>query len=186
MTQGNFTEHYNFTLELGTETFTVQIPRNNTSGIDAINGTYEYLDGMLILNIITTLYNGSVLPRSTVPCVRVSGSGGGEVVEQDFEIRTAVYDMIVIYIGQWRDGKPNGAGVAIVMKDIPGRFAFGDKLAGMWVNGLLEGPGVYVSYDGIYQLRGTFINGLKEGPVQQYQNGVYIRDMEFVNGSPVN
>ena len=186
MTDGAYTENYIFNLELGTETFSVQIPKDNPSGVAAINGTYEYLDGMLILNISTTLNSGSVLPRSTVPCVRVSDGGGGDVVEQDFEIRTAVYDMIVIYIGQWRDGKPNGAGVAIVMENIPGRFESGDALAGTWVDGLLEGPGVYTSFDGIYSLRGTFIKGLKEGTVRQYQNGEYIRDMEFVNGSPAN
>jgi len=43
-----------------------------------------------------------------------------------------------------------------------------------------------MSYDGSYQLRGTFIDGLKEGTVQAYQNGVYLYDMEFVNGSPVS
>ena len=184
MTDGNYTANYNFTLELGTNTFTVQIPKDNASGVADISGTYEYLEGMLILNISTTLNNGSMMPDSTVPCVRLSGSGG-DMVEMDFEIRTAVYDMIVIYIGEWRDGKPNGAGVAIVMENIPGRFESGDALAGMWVNGLLEGPGIYTSFDGIYSLRGTFIKGLKEGTVQQYQNGAYIRDLEFVNGSPV-
>ena len=186
MTQGAYTENYSFTLELGTETFAVQIPSNNTSGIAAINGTYEYWEGMLILNISTTLNNGSVLPRSTVPCVKVSDNVGGDVVEQDIEIRTALYNMVVIYVGQWNGGAPNGAGVAIVMEKIPGRFEPGDTLAGMWVDGLLEGPGVYTAYDGRYSLRGTFINGLKEGTVQQYQDGVYIRDMEFVNGSPIN
>jgi len=185
-TQGRYSEKYGFTLEIGTETFSVQIPSNNTSGIVAIDGTYEYLEGILILDITTTLNSGRP-PSSTVPCVRVSDgvAGDGEYMSsRDYEIQTAVYDMIVIYMGQWKDGKPNGSGIAIVLAGIPGRFEPGDTLAGFWVDGLLQGPGVYTSYDGVYSLRGTFINGLKEGVVQAYQYGIYLNDINFVNGSP--
>ena len=65
-------------------------------------GTYEYFDGMLILDIITTLDSGGVIKR-TVPCVSVSGSGADaakEVADREYEIQTAVYDMIVVYIGE--------------------------------------------------------------------------------------
>ena len=72
------------------------------------------------------------------------------------------------------------------MEDIPGLFDYGDTLAGMWVDGLLQGPGVYIAFDGLFQLRGTFIDGLKEGTVQVYMSGEYLYDMEFVNGSPVS
>ena len=185
-TDGRYSENYDITLEIGTETFAVHVPSNNTSGIVAIDGTYEYLEGMLILNITTTVNSGK-LPSSTVPCVRVSDNvaGGADYVSgYDYEIRTAVYDMVVLYMGQWKDGKPNGGGIAIVLENIPGRFERGDTLAGFWVDGLLQGPGVYTSYDGVYSLRGTFINGLKEGTVKAYQNGSYLNDIEFVNGSP--
>lgn len=104
------------------------------------------------------------------------------VTGRDYTVETSVYNMRITYSGGWANSRPNGEGVAIVAEDIPGRFNTGDILEGSWVNGLLEGPGVYTS--GNYQLKGTFINGLKEGPVEQYLNGELIGVIEFINGSP--
>jgi len=107
-----------------------------------------------------------------------------QVSGRSYTIVTSVYSMKVTYTGWWKDGKPNGEGSAVATEDVPGRFNKGDILEGSWVNGLIEGPGVYTS--GIYQLKGNFIKGLKEGTVEQYQNGKYIGSIEFKNGSPVS
>jgi len=92
--------------------------------------------------------------------------------------------MKVTYTGEWKDGKPNGEGKATATEDVDDRFYKGDILEGVWVNGLLEGPGVYTS--GNYQLKGNFIKGLKEGTVEQYLDGKFIGNIEFKNGSPVS
>jgi hypothetical protein len=68
--QSGYSESHDFTLEAGTETFSVTIPAKNILGIVNIEGTYEYSDGMLILNVQTTFFNGNVF-EYTVPCKRV-------------------------------------------------------------------------------------------------------------------
>jgi len=115
-----------------------------------------------------------------------NASSLADVTDREFMIETEVYTMWVTYTGQWKDNKPNGVGFAIVWETLPGRFDIGDILEGTWTDGLLEGPGVYTSGDGVYQLKGNFIHGLKEGTVKQYKNGAFVRDIEFVKGSPVD
>ncbi len=104
---------------------------------------------------------------------------------REYTLSTSIYSADVSYTGSWKDGKPEGSGTAVFLEAVPGRFDFGDTLEGNWVNGLLEGWGTYTSFDGTYQLKGNFVHGLKEGMVEQYENGVYIGDIEFRNGSPV-
>ncbi|MCL2804135.1 MAG: hypothetical protein FWD29_09345 [Micrococcales bacterium] len=67
--QGGYSESYSFMLEAQTETFSVQIPQNNTLGITQIQGTYEYSNGTLTLHVQTTFKNGRVF-EYTVPCKR--------------------------------------------------------------------------------------------------------------------
>jgi len=112
-----------------------------------------------------------------------SQSDTEQVSKKAYTIVNTVYSMKTTYTGEWKDGKPNGVGKATATEDVPGRFYKGDILEGTWVNGLIEGPGVYTS--GNFQLKGNFIKGLKEGTVEQYQNGVLIGTIEFKNGSPV-
>ena len=112
----------------------------------------------------------------------VSDSASGEVTNQEYTVNTAVYTMKITYTGGWKDGAPNGYGVATAAEDVPGRFGKGDTLSGNWVSGLIEGEGEYNS--GNFKLVGNFIKGLKEGTVKQYQDGKHIGDIEFENGSP--
>ena len=65
--QGGYSESYDFMLEVGTETFSVNIPSNNQLGITAIEGTYSYSGGTLTLNVRTSFSGGNVF-RYTVPC----------------------------------------------------------------------------------------------------------------------
>jgi len=65
-----YTESYDFSLEVDTETFTAQIPENNTLGIAKIEGTYEHSDRLLILDVRTTFSSGGVFTY-TVPCRKV-------------------------------------------------------------------------------------------------------------------
>jgi hypothetical protein len=69
--QSGYYESYDFTLEVGAQTFSVQVPRNNTLGISKIEGAYSYSEstGLLTLDILTTFSNGSVFGY-TVPCWR--------------------------------------------------------------------------------------------------------------------
>ena len=68
--QRGYFESYDFTLEAGTETFSVRIPEVNTLGIGKVEGDYVYSDGMLILDVRTTFIDGRVF-EYTVPCQRV-------------------------------------------------------------------------------------------------------------------
>jgi len=68
--QGGYTESYDFSLEVGSETFSVKIPANNTLGIVKIEGTYKYSDEMLILDVKTTFSDGREFTY-TVPCRKV-------------------------------------------------------------------------------------------------------------------
>lgn len=65
--QRGYVESYDFTLEVGTETFSVQIPNNNKLGIAECEGTYEYSDGVMTLDIRTTFSDGRVF-EYTVSC----------------------------------------------------------------------------------------------------------------------
>jgi len=105
-----------------------------------------------------------------------------DVTGQSYTLTTSIYTANVTYTGKWKDDRPNGDGVATFSEAVPGRFNVGDTLSGNWVNGLIEGYGVYTS--GSYQLKGNFVKGLKEGTVKQYDNGEHIGDIEFKNGSP--
>lgn len=67
--QSGYYESYEFSLEAGTETFSVKIPANNTLGISKIEGTYSYLNGILTLNVQTSFFDGRVFDY-TVPCQR--------------------------------------------------------------------------------------------------------------------
>ena len=71
--QSGYTESYEFTLEVGTETFFVQIPEVNTLDIVSIEGTYVYLNEMLILEVSTSFVGGRVF-EYTVPCQKVARS----------------------------------------------------------------------------------------------------------------
>ena len=68
--QSGYTESYDFSLEVGSETFSVKIPSNNTLGIVTIEGTYKYSDEKLTLNVITTFSDGREF-KYTVPCRKV-------------------------------------------------------------------------------------------------------------------
>ena len=68
--QGGYTESYDFSLEVGSETFSVQIPANNTLGIVTIEGTYKYSDEKLTLDVKTTFSDGREF-KYTVPCRKV-------------------------------------------------------------------------------------------------------------------
>ena len=68
--QSGYTESYDFSLEVGTETFSVKIPSNNTLGIVTIEGTYKYSDEKLILDVKTTFSDGREF-KYTVPCRKV-------------------------------------------------------------------------------------------------------------------
>lgn len=101
-----------------------------------------------------------------------------------YTLITSLYTADVTYDGEWQNNLPNGNGKATFLQSVPGRFEINDTLSGKWVNGLLEGYGVYAS--GNFELRGNFVHGLKEGTVKAYIDGVYQNDIEFKNGSPVN
>ena len=68
--QSGYHESYDFTLAVDSETFTVQIPKDNKLGIATIEGTYTYSDSVLTLEVQTTFSNGRVFSY-TVPCERV-------------------------------------------------------------------------------------------------------------------
>ena len=69
--QNGYFESYDFTLEVGMQSFTVNVPENNTLGIAKVEGTYEYSDitDMLTLDIRTSFQNGGVF-EYTVACRR--------------------------------------------------------------------------------------------------------------------
>jgi len=68
--QSGYHESYDFTLTVDSESFFVQIPKNNKLGIAAIDGMYSFGDGVLTLEVQTTFANGRVFSY-TVPCERV-------------------------------------------------------------------------------------------------------------------
>ena len=68
--QSGYHESYAFTLAVDSETFSVQIPKNNKLGIATIEGTYTYSAGTLTLKVKTTFANGREFSY-TVPCERV-------------------------------------------------------------------------------------------------------------------
>ena len=121
-------------------------------------------------------------PAAPDTSATASASSAEEVTDQSYTITTAVYSMKITYTGGWKDGAPNGYGVATAAEDVSGRFGKGDTLSGNWASGLIEGEGEYNS--GNFKLVGNFIKGLKEGTVKQYQDGKHIGDIEFENGSP--
>ena len=68
--QSSYHESYDFTLAVDSETFSVQIPKNNKLGIATIEGTYTFSNGVLALEVKTTFANGREFSY-TVPCERV-------------------------------------------------------------------------------------------------------------------
>ena len=69
--QNGYSESYDFTMEAGADTFSVTIPEDNQLGIVSCEGTYQYADGVLTLDIRTTFRNGREFSY-TVPCSRVA------------------------------------------------------------------------------------------------------------------
>ncbi len=67
--QSGYHESYDFSLLVDSETFSVQIPEDNKLGIVACEGTYAYSDGVLTLDVRTTM--GSGMFEYTVPCKKV-------------------------------------------------------------------------------------------------------------------
>ncbi len=69
--QSGYSESYDFTMKAGADTFSVTIPEDNQLGIVSCEGTYQYADGVLTLDIRTTFRNGREFSY-TVPCTRVA------------------------------------------------------------------------------------------------------------------
>ena len=185
-----FSETHSFLLDFGEYDFVAQISSDDSYGIYSMMGYHERIgnEETLTLGIgVIPIYG--INSSYTIPCRKLSGDfdvSAVNVNEREYKVETRVYSMSVQYTGQWKDDMPNGVGYAKVLAEVPGRFDVGDYVEGLWVNGLLEGPGVYITRDWSFQLKGVFINGLKEGTVQAYQKGSYQYDIEFKDGSPIS
>ncbi len=70
--QAGYTESYPFTMTVESETFAVEIPKDNELGIVTCEGTYAYADGVLTLDVVTTFAGGTDFTYS-IPCERVEG-----------------------------------------------------------------------------------------------------------------
>lgn len=68
--QGDYTESYDVTLSVTTETFTVTVPEENQLDISTCEGTYQLEGDVLTLNVSTNFKSGRVY-KYTVSCTRV-------------------------------------------------------------------------------------------------------------------
>jgi hypothetical protein len=106
------------------------------------------------------------------------------VISQLFIYKTSLVTVDVSYTGEWKYNKPNGAGqIVLLASGVNGIITWnvGDRYAGNFVNGLLEGGGDFYSADGTHTYanfsRGIF-NG--EGTIE-YINGDIVKG-RFVSG----
>lgn len=77
--QSGYTESYDVVLSAESETFAVSIPENNQLNIATCEGTYQYADGILTLDVRTTFVGGRVFTY-TIPCERVEKQGATDSV----------------------------------------------------------------------------------------------------------
>ncbi|HHU52884.1 MAG TPA: hypothetical protein GXZ43_02225 [Clostridiaceae bacterium] len=88
--QAGYRESYPFTLEQNNNSFTVNIPANNTLGISKCGGTYDYADGILTLHIKTDFSSGRSF-KYTVACTKQDKSqANSPPVEANVDIAAAV------------------------------------------------------------------------------------------------
>lgn len=69
--QNGYTESYDFTMRADADTFSVTIPEDNQLGIVSCEGTYQYANEVLTLDIHTTFQSGREFSY-TVPCTRAA------------------------------------------------------------------------------------------------------------------
>lgn len=67
--QSGYTESYDFAMEASSGTFSLKIPEDNKLKIVSCEGTYQYADDVLTLDVCTTFANGRQFVYS-VPCRR--------------------------------------------------------------------------------------------------------------------
>lgn len=70
LTQNDYTETYDATLEAGDKTFKVDLPEKNALNLTGCEGTYRYADGILTLDVTTTFASGRKFAY-TIDCERV-------------------------------------------------------------------------------------------------------------------
>jgi hypothetical protein len=94
--------------------------------------------------------------------IRLNIMMGGLIMAEivDLELR---YTVKVDYIGDVKEGKPNGKGKAV--------FRNGGMYEGDWVNGKQEGYGKEYYPDGTLRYEGEYLNGLRHG-----EGTVYYKD----------
>ena len=56
--QGDYEESYPFVFSSDSDSFSAQVPSDNTLGISSVSGTYTYEDDLLTLHIVTQFSNG--------------------------------------------------------------------------------------------------------------------------------
>ncbi len=106
-----------------------------------------------------------------------------KVTQKEYTYKTAVLTAPMLYSGEWSNNAPNGQGV-MTFKENGAQGALewrkGDTLTGQFVNGLLEGDGVYETINGDV-MRAPFRGGLANG-----QGTFQLSDGSFYEGSFVN
>ncbi len=129
--QSGYEERYDFTLSVDSDTFSVQIPKDNKLGIQTCEGTYAYADGVLTLDVKTTMASGVF--AYTVPCTRAEPAKATAAEGADsgaFPFECVVYGQPYTYSGYQietdQDGhtviKVRGNGI-VLLKDPDGQNA---------------------------------------------------------------
>lgn len=76
--QAGYHESYAVQLNADDHTFTVDIPKNNKLSIVSCKGTWQYEDGVLTLNVVTTFAGGRQFKYS-IPCKRSDGASADDL-----------------------------------------------------------------------------------------------------------
>lgn len=76
--QAGYHESYAVQLSADDNTFTVDIPKDNALSIVSCKGTWRYEDGVLTLNVVTTLAGGRQFKYS-IPCKRSDGASADDL-----------------------------------------------------------------------------------------------------------
>ena len=177
--QGDYTESYPVSVNDEAGSFSAEIPADNTLQITGCGGTYEYDGDVLSLHIVTEFASGRSFEYD-VDCERVPPAE--TVTDEPYTMVTSKFSVDGLYTGEWRDGKPNGAGT-LTIQETNDRWDTGDTLwSEDWVDGLIEGYGEWRSaVDGAYD--GNFSAGLKDGYGRMWFSDGKVYDGQWSHGS---
>jgi hypothetical protein len=93
--QSGYTESYDFTMEVSTGTFSLKIPEDNLLKIVSCEGTYQYADGVLTLDVLTTFSTGRQY-MYTVPCRKAEPEDAADTVNDSAALTTVAGGTITL------------------------------------------------------------------------------------------